>query len=97
MAAFAEKIAIDLHLRCVCRRKGQGETIGPFVLRGRESRYESCLSEWPIPRVGSMYVLISAMALALGWFRQNHRNPQNMHKITLETGTSCRVCFVPVG
>ena len=36
VAALAEKIAIDLHLRCECRRKGQEETIGPFALRGRE-------------------------------------------------------------
>ena len=41
VAALADQIAIDLHLRCVCRRKDQGETIGPFVLRGRESQYKS--------------------------------------------------------
>ena len=41
VVALAEQNAIDLLLGCMCRRKGQGETIGPFILRGRESRYES--------------------------------------------------------
>ena len=41
VVALAKQNAIDLHLWCVCRRKGQGGTIGTFVLRGRESRYDS--------------------------------------------------------